>query len=90
MDRRQAEQHALQKLARAALPGLRKRGPSRVSAALWARPRLRFGPRVVHVAPFALVSIKTPQGFSVGADPENRVVFCVLLLGIVVALVCFF
>ena len=37
MDRRQSEQHAAQKLARAALPGPRKRCPSRVSAALWAR-----------------------------------------------------
>ena len=61
MDRRQPEQHAAQKLARAALPGPRKRGLSRVSAALWARARL-------HVASFALVSIKTPQGSSVGGD----------------------
>ena len=60
MERRQPEQHAAQKLARAALPGPQKRGPSRVSAALWARARLRFGPRAVHVAPFALVPINTP------------------------------
>ena len=59
MDRRQAEHHAAQKLARAALPF---RGPSRVSAALWAHARLRFGPRAVHVAPFALVPIKAPPG----------------------------
>ena len=70
MVRRQAGRRIAQNWARAALPGPRKRGPSRVSAALWARARLRFGPRAVHVAPFALVSIKTPLGSSVQAEPE--------------------
>ena len=70
MDRSQTGRRTAQNWARAAQAGLRKRGPGRVSAALWVRARSRFGPRAVHVAHFALVPIKTPQGSSVGADPE--------------------
>ena len=75
-----------------ALPDVRHAPPwqGRENAALWAHARLRFGPRVTYVAPSPLVPINTPQGSSVEADPENRVVNCALLLGIVVALVCFF
>ena len=81
-----------------ALPEARRapswQGRGNAAQAAFSRPfwraRLRFGPRAVHVPPFPLVPINTPQGSSVWADPENRVVICVLLLGIIVALVCFF
>ena len=81
-----------------ALPEARRapswQGHGNAALAAFSRPfgraRLRFGPRVTHVAPFPLVPINTPKGSSVEADPENRVVICVLLLGIVVTLVCFF
>ena len=70
MDRRQSGRCTTQNWARAALAWPRKRGQSRVSAAILARARLHFGPRAIHVAPFALVPIKAPQGSSVEADPE--------------------
>ena len=47
-----------------------RRQTGRRTAQNWARARLRFGPRAAHVAPFALVSIKTPLGSSVWPDPE--------------------
>ena len=56
------KRRAAQSQARAALAGPRKRGLGHVSAALWARARLRFGPRAAYVAPFPLVPINTPRG----------------------------
>ena len=64
MDRRQPEQHAAQKLARAALPGPRKRGPSRVSTALWARA-LAFWATCFPRGPLSPSAYKYPLGFSV-------------------------
>ena len=52
------------------------------NAALWARARLRFGPRASHVAPFPLVPINTPLGSSVFQDPDLEPIFIILFLGL--------
>ena len=51
---------------------------------MWARARLIFGPRAAHVAPSALVSIKTPQGCSVEEIQSLEQVIVILFLRFVV------
>ena len=69
-------------------------GHRNAALAMFPRPCGRTHARALGqgfpLAPFPLVPINTPQGASVGRYLENRVVFVILLLGIVVVVSFFF